>query len=135
MRNLAYTVSTAKSLGDAISAVEQSAAAHGFRVLHVHDMAATLAEKGFPREPIKIVEICNARYAAKVLEKDITAALMLPCPIAVYEQQGQVRISTMLPSVMADLFPGKSLEFVAEQVEFAIVSIVNESAAVAAPVA
>jgi uncharacterized protein (DUF302 family) len=128
MQNLGYTVPTAKSVDEAVSAVEKNTAAHGFRVLHIHDMAATLAEKGFPREPLKIVEICNAKYAHDVLEKDVTAAIMLPCPIAVYQQNGQTHISTMKPSAIADFFPGNSLEFIAEQVEAAVLAIVNDSA-------
>lgn len=133
MKSLAYTVPTTKSLDEAVAAIEQNCGAHGFRVLHIHDIAATLAEKGFPREPLKIVEVCNARYASKMLERDLTAALMLPCPIVVYEENGQTRISTMLPSVFAELLPGRSLEFTAEQVEFAILAIVNQSAEQAIP--
>jgi uncharacterized protein (DUF302 family) len=128
MKNLAYTVVTAKSVDEAVKAVEQNAVAHGFRVLHIHDIAATLGDDGFEHEPVKIVEVCNARYASKLLAKDITAALMVPCPIAVYQQEGQVHISTMLATAIADLFPGKSLEFVAEQVEFAVLGLVNDAA-------
>ncbi|WP_109486563.1 DUF302 domain-containing protein [Occallatibacter savannae] len=128
MKNLAYTVSTFKSLDEAVAAIEENCGAHGFRVLHIHDLAAALAEKGFPRDPIKIVEVCNARYASKMLERDLTAALMMPCPIAVYQENGSTKISTVLPSVIAELLPGRSLEFTAEQVEFALLAIVNESA-------
>jgi len=128
MQNLGYTVRTAKSMDEAVSSVEQNTTAHGFRVLHIHDMAASLAEKGFAREPLKIVEICNAKYAYDLLAKDVTAALMLPCPIAVYQLNGQTSISTMKPSAIAEFFPGRSLEFVAEQVEAAVLAIVNESA-------
>lgn len=129
MKNPAYTVPTSKSVDEAVAAIEQSCAAHGFRVLHVHDIAADLAEKGYPRDPLKIVEICNARYASKMLERDLTAALMLPCPIVVSQQSSGTKISTMLPSVIAELLPGRSLEFTAEQVEFAVVAIVDEAAA------
>jgi uncharacterized protein (DUF302 family) len=133
MKSLAYTVPTSKSIDEAVAAIEQNCSAHGFRVLHVHDIAAALAEKGFPRDPLKIVEVCNARYASKMLERDSTAALLLPCPIVVCQQNGETRISTMLPSVMAELLPGRSLEFTAEQVEFALVAIVNESAEAVIP--
>ena len=135
MKNLAYTVPTSKSVDEAVAAVEQNAPAHGFRVLHIHDIAAALAEKGFSREPLFIVEVCNARYAAKMLERDMTAALMLPCPIVVYQENGETKISTMLPSVVAELLPGRSLEFTAEQVEFALLAIVNDSAKCESPVA
>lgn len=42
------TVTTDKPFEQAVSAVETKAADKGFRVLHTHDVAATLAEKGFP---------------------------------------------------------------------------------------
>lgn len=128
MKKFEYTVGSTKSFDETVSAVELNTAAKGFRVLHTHDVAATLAEKGFRREPLKIVEICNSKYANEVLEKDITTALMLPCPIAVYEKQGKTHISTMLPSVIGEFFPGKGIESVAAQVEKAVVSIVDESA-------
>ncbi len=134
MREILYTVTTKKNFEAAVGAVEQKSAEHGFRVLHVHDVAATLAEKGFAREPMKIVEVCNAKYAHDVLEKDPVTALMLPCPIVVYQQNGKTNISTMLPSVMAELLPGRSLEFTAELVEFALLAIGNQSAGDAMPV-
>lgn len=135
MKNLAYTVPTARSFDEAVAAVEQSTAAHGFRILHVHDIAGILAERGFPREPLKIIEVCNAKYSSEILQKDVTAALMLPCPIVVYQQNGRNYISTMLPTAIAGFLPGKSLEFTAELVEFAILTIVNESATAQVPVA
>lgn len=128
MTNFEYTVETSKSFDDAVNAVEQNTAANGFRVLHTHDVAATLAEKGFQREPLKIVEVCNAKYANEVLKKDITAALMLPCPITIYTKDGKTHISTMLPTVMGEFFPGKGIEAIAAQVEQVVVSIINESA-------
>jgi uncharacterized protein (DUF302 family) len=128
MKNFEYTVKTGKSVDEAVSAVEQNTAAKGFRVLHTHDLSGTLAEKGFPREPLKIVEICNAKYANEVLEKDVTTALMLPCPIVVYGKEGQTHITTMLPSLMGEFFPGKGIEAVAALVEKAVLSIVDESA-------
>jgi len=97
-------------------------------VLHTHDVAATLAEKGFPREPLKIVEICNAKYASAVLSKDIGIALMLQCPISVYIERGTTHISTMLPTMISDFFPDAGIEDVAEQVEKAVLEIVAEAA-------
>ena len=86
------TVTTAKSFEDAVLAIETKVAEKGFRVLHTHDVAATLAEKGFPREPLRIIEICNAKYVSQVLEKDVRISLMLPCPISVYIEGGKTRI-------------------------------------------
>ena len=84
MKNFQYTVNSNRSFDAAVNAIERKTAEKGFRVLHTHDVAGTLAEKGFVREPLKIIEICNARYANEALNKDVSVALMLPCPIAVY---------------------------------------------------
>ncbi len=129
VRQAFYSVETGKSFEEAVLAVEQSTAEHGFRVLYVHDVAATLAEKGFSREPLKIIEICNARYANEVLQKDIRAALMLPCPISVYTEQGRTYISTMLPTVLVDFFPESHLEAPAGAVEAAVRSIMEKAKA------
>ena len=127
MREFKYTVQTGRSFDDAVAAVEQKTAEKGFRVLHVHDVAATLGEKGIHQEPLKIIEICNARYAHEALQKDISIALMFPCPIAVLRERGNAYISTMLPSVLVDLFPGKGIDSVAAKVEEVVLQIVNEA--------
>ncbi len=125
MNKFEYTVTTNKTFAEAVEAVEKKTAEMGFRVLHTHDFAATLAEKGFPREPLKLVEICNAKYASRVLEKDVKLALMLPCPISVYVQGGKTRISTLLPTSIAHFFPDAGIEGVAAEVETAVINIVD----------
>ncbi len=127
MKNFEYTVISGKSFDEAVKAIEQKSAEKGFRVLHTHDVAATLTEKGFPREPLKIVEICNARAASEVLKKDVKTSLMLPCPISVYTEQGKTFISTLLPSSIADFFPKAGIEAIAADVEKTVLGIVNEA--------
>lgn len=127
MKNFQYTVNSDKSFDAAVSAVEHKAAEKGFRVLHTHDFAGTLAEKGFTREPLKLVEICNARYANEVLNKDVGVALMLPCPIAVYIKDGKTFISTMRPSALAEFYPDAGIEGTATAVEKTLLEIVEEA--------
>ncbi len=125
MGNFEYTVTTNKSFPEAVEAVEKKTVELGFRVLHTHDIASTLAEKGFPREPLKLVEICNAKYASQVLEKDVKVSLMLPCPISVYVQNGKTHISTLLPTSIAQFFPNAGIEGVASEVERVVLKIVE----------
>ncbi len=127
MQKFDYTVETKKSFDQAVTAVESKTQEKGFRVLHTHDVQATLAEKGFQREPLKIVEVCNSKYASQVLEKDIKIALMLPCPISVYTQNGKTYISALRPKVMKDFYPQAQIDQIAEQVDQIIVSIVDEA--------
>lgn len=95
--------------------------------MHTHDVAATLREKGFAREPLKIIEICNAKYASQVLDKDVKLALMLPCPISVYIQDGKTYISTLLPTSIVEFFPQAGIEKTAAEVEKAVLGIVDEA--------
>lgn len=127
MKAFEHTVTTEKSFDDAVQAIERTSAENGFRVLHTHDVAATLAEKGFPREPLKIIEICNARYASQVLDKDIKISLLLPCPISVYVRGGKTEISTLLPSSIAEFFPRAGIEALAAEVERVVLSIIEHA--------
>lgn len=125
MEPFEHTVITNKTFDEAVAAVQEKAAEKGFRVLHVHDVAATLAEKGFPRDPLKIIEICNAKYASQVLEHDVRISLMLPCPISVYVKDGKTHISTLLPSSMSQFFPEARIEHIAGEVERIVLDIVE----------
>jgi len=127
MKPFEHTVTTEKRFEEAVLAIESKSAENGFRVLHTHDVAATLAEKGFPREPLKIIEICNARYASEVLNKDIKISLMLPCPISVYLQGGKTVISTLLPSSIATFFPRAGIDGVAAEVESIVLRIIEQA--------
>jgi uncharacterized protein (DUF302 family) len=122
-----HTVITEKPFEEAVARVSAKAVELGFRVLHVHDFAATLVEKGFLCEPTKVIEICNAKYASQVLDKDVRISLMLPCPISVYFRDGRTHISTMLPSLLGQFYPQAGIEAIAEEVEKAVVRIVNEA--------
>lgn len=122
-----YTVETKKSFDEAVSAIEAKSKEKGFGVLHIHDVKATLAAKGFDREPLKIIEICNAKYASQVLAKDIKISLMLPCPISVYVEGGKTYISTLRPKVIADFYPQADIKTLAEEVDRIVLSIVDES--------
>ena len=127
MKSFEYTVETQKSFDDAVRAVQARAAENGFRVIHTHDVAETLNEKGFPCGPLKIVEVCNARYASEVIQQDIRAALMLPCPITVYTRNGKTFISALLPTSMAEFLPQAAIQSVAETVEGYVRKIVDEA--------
>jgi len=126
---LDYTVPTEKPFDDAVEAVVQTTVDAGFKVQFVHDVAATLAEKGFERERVTIVEVCNAKYASQVLAADVKIGLMLPCPIMVYAEEGSVFISTMRPTLIGGFFPEAGIEDVAKAVEEVLVGVIDSAAA------
>jgi uncharacterized protein (DUF302 family) len=126
---LDYTVHTDKDFDQAVEAVVQATKDVGFRVQFVHDVAATLAEKGFNRERVTIVEMCNAKFASQVLAADVKIGLMLPCPIMVYAEKGEVFITTMRPTLIGSFFPDADVSAVAAEVEAILIGVVNTAAA------
>ena len=127
MERFDYTVATEKGFDEAVARVELLSQEKGFKVLAVHDVQATLTAKGFQREPLKIIEVCNARYASQVLEKDVKIALMLPCPISVYTEGGNTFISALRPRAIADFYPAADIATIAEAVDRIVLSIVDEA--------
>ena len=125
--NFDYTVTTKKTFDEAVKAVEQETKTAGFRVLYIHDVAATLKEKSFQIEPFKIIEICNAKSAYTVLKADIKIGLCLPCKINVYQKDGKTFISGMRPTVLPQFFPHADLGNLPEEVDAIMRGIIDKS--------
>jgi len=122
-----YTVTTEKTFYEAVKSVENKTKTAGFRVLYVHDVTATLKEKGFEIEPFKIIEICNAKSAYAVLKADIKIGLCLPCKINVYQKNSKTYISGMRPIILSQFFPKANLGTLPEEIDAIIRGIIDKS--------
>jgi len=122
-----YTITTAKKIDQAVESVQDEIAKAGMRVLYVHDVQKTLGEKGFQREPFKIVEFCNAKFANEFLNIDIKIGLCLPCKINVYVRDGQTYISGMRPIVLPQFFPNADLGERSNEIDQIIQTIINNA--------
>ena len=127
MNNFEFTVNTKKSFEEAVKSVSEETKKAGFRVLYIHDVAATLAEKNFKIEPMKIIEVCNAKSAYAVLQADIKIGLCLPCKINVYQKEGQIYISGMRPIVLSQFFPQADLGNLPAEVDAIIRGIIEKA--------
>lgn len=123
-----YNKDSDRSFDDVVADVEKLTVEKMFRVLHIHDVQATLAEKGFEREPLKIIEICNAKFAHTALGKDIAVSLFMPCKINVYTEAGKTKIKAMRPAAIAQFYPKAGLEELANEVDQVILDIVDGAA-------
>jgi len=122
-----YTQTTTKDFDSAVKSVEEEIAKAGMRVLHIHDVQKTLTEKGFERDPFKIVEFCNAKYANDFLNADIKIGLCMPCKINVYIKDEQTFISGMRPTVLSHFFPDVDLGDSPQEIDKKIQDIINNS--------
>jgi uncharacterized protein (DUF302 family) len=128
--SLYHLVDTPKSFEQAATDLDAAVKAHGFGVLHVHDLGNTLRGKGVPfTEQCKVFEVCNPGQASKVLAADMRLNMALPCRISVFTERGQTRIGMILPTQMlAPLSNDPALATVAADVEQATIRMIDAAA-------
>src|SRR3989344_3067634 len=119
-----YTVSTSKNFDKAVLDTEQEITEVGMRVLYTHDIQKKLAEKGIKREPFKIIEFCNAKYANEFLNADIKIGLCMPCKINVYVKDNKIYISGMRPIILPQFFPKADLGNMHKEIDKIIQTII-----------
>ncbi|MFP5505361.1 MAG: DUF302 domain-containing protein, partial [Gammaproteobacteria bacterium] len=109
--------------------LEAAVKRHGFGVLHVHDLGATLRSKGIDfAGDCKVFEVCNPGQAAKVLSADMRLNMALPCRVSVFTDGGKTRIGLIKPvPMLATLSEDPALKQVAREVEDKIVLMVDEA--------
>jgi uncharacterized protein (DUF302 family) len=108
--------------------LEEAVKAHKFGVITVIDLKSKMAEKGVQfNNACKVYEVCNPAQAKRVLDKQMSVATALPCRIAVYEENGRVKVATMLPTQILALFSAPDLATVAQEVEKEIKAMIDEA--------
>lgn len=114
-----YTITTDKSIEEAIHSLEEALKEHQFGIQWQMDIPSKLQAKGVEfNQPYRILEICNPHLAKQVLEKNELIGYFLPCKIVVYESKsGQTKIGLPKPSELIGLVNDAELKTAAEEVE------------------
>ena len=124
---LAYRLKSDQPFETVVANLEMQTTEHGFKVLHIHDVQQTLASKGLERGLLKIIEVCNAKFAHQALSQDILVALFMPCKITVHEEDGSTIMTMARPSMIAEMMPEADLEKLATGVENTLKDIMKAS--------
>ncbi|MDH3511218.1 MAG: DUF302 domain-containing protein [Gammaproteobacteria bacterium] len=124
-----YIVETGKTFDEAAEDLDAAVKNHGFGVLHIHDLGATLRSKGVPfDEQCKVFEVCNPAQAAKVLSTDMRLNMALPCRISVFTDSGKTKIGLIRPAQMlSTLSQDAALREVSEEVEAKTIQMIDEA--------
>lgn len=124
-----YIIETSKSFNQAAADLESAVKHHGFGVLHIHDLGATLRSKGIAfNEECKVFEVCNPAQAAKVLAADMRLNMALPCRISVFTESGKTKIGLIRPvQMLAALSQDPAMLEVAKEVEEKTILMVDEA--------
>ncbi len=117
MSELGYSIESDKSIDDASISLAKITPEFNFRILAIHNVKETLAEKGFEIKPLKIYEVCNAGFAHKALGKDINVAMFMPCKIILRQEENKTIITLVRPSMISKMLPDSGLEELAGNVE------------------
>ncbi len=124
-----YIIETDKAFSQAAADLEKAVLHNSFGVMHVHDLGATLRNKGIVfNEQCKIFEVCNPVQASKVLSTDMRLNMVLPCRISVYTEHGQTTIGLIKPvPMLAALSQNSELANVAKEVQEKLIQIVDDA--------
>ena len=122
-----YTVSTTKTVNEAVESIQNNVKEYGFGILHIHDVKDTLNEKGvhFSNE-CKILDICNPYKAKELLSTDMIMSMSLPCKISVYTDNKETKISMLKPTSMFKNF-NSSVDDIAQEIETSLKNIIEQS--------
>ena len=113
-----------------VERLEQAAAENHFGVLGVHDLKEKMTAKGvdFACE-CRVMEVCNPTKAKEVLEENMSISTALPCRISIYHEGDKVKVATIRPTMLLNLFDSPELQAVAREVEDTLVRIIDTACA------
>ena len=125
-----YTVTTSKSVDEAVTLLEENLKEEQFGVLWNFDLTAKLQEKGQDFEtPYRILEVCNPKEANTVLSENLMVGYFLPCKIVVYQDGDKTKIGMPKPSSLIGMAEdGGKLTAVAEDIEKRLIACIDRTA-------
>lgn len=126
MANYGYSKQTELSYEDTVEKTREELKKEGFGVLTEIDVKATLKKKiDVDFDNYIILGACNPPFAHKALLAEREIGLMLPCNVIVYEQEGKVTVSAILPSSAMGMIDNPKLKEIAGQVEAKLKKVVD----------
>ena len=94
-----------------LARIETKAKELGWQVPKVYDFRDSIRKHGGKDVgAVKVMEMCQPAYAARMLGSDASKrlAVLMPCAVAVYEKSdGNTYVASMNMSLMSQVFPGE----------------------------
>lgn len=118
---------THRPLEEVCARVEAACAQQDFSVLSQIDLAQKMRSKGVGfKGECRVYEFCNPGSAAEALSDNRDIAALLPCRIAIYneEEGGETYISSATPTSLLGLFGASKLTELAERMEDSVRAVV-----------
>lgn len=123
-----YEKRTDKDVQAALQSIKAELSNIKFGVLFELNFKDVLQGKGLEFEKdFYVLDVCNPQQAKKVLDQHLEVGYFLPCKLAVYEKDGEVRIGMLRPNTIIGLAGDAGLESVASEVEAAMKSAIDKA--------
>jgi len=114
----------------AVIHIKEELAKEGFGVLTEIDVKATMKNKlDVDYGNYIILGACNPKFAHLALTAEKEIGLLLPCNVIVYEDNGDVYISAIVPSIAMGMVENKNLPNIAKEVEEKLKKAIENTAA------
>jgi uncharacterized protein (DUF302 family) len=114
------------SFEEAIKQTKAELAHAGFGVLTEIDVQATLKTKlDVDYDKYVILGACNPSFAHQALMAEKDVGLLLPCNVIVYEDDGKVFVSAVMPTVAMSAVENSAVEPIAREVEEMLRKVVD----------
>ncbi|HEC94095.1 MAG TPA: DUF302 domain-containing protein, partial [Candidatus Kaiserbacteria bacterium] len=98
--NYYHTKKTALPFDQAVTKTKEELSKEGFGILTEIDVKDVMKKKiGAEYENYVILGACNPNFAHPALQISKEIGLLLPCNVLVYEESGEVYVSTIMPTV------------------------------------
>ncbi len=124
--NYGHKKQVSLSFDEAVEKVRVELAKEGFGVLTEIDVATTLKKKlDVEYDNYVILGACNPPFAYEALKAEKDIGLLLPCNVIVYENNGNVFVSAILPTVAMNMVENETLGTIAKEVESKLIKVVK----------
>ena len=105
-----------KSLDEARGLVTEALKEQGFGILTEIDVRATLQKKlGAEFRPYVILGACNPQLAHQALQSELSAGLLLPCNVCVWQEDEGSVVAVQRPDAMFQVVDNPALQPIADE--------------------
>ena len=122
----AYTKKVSHSFKKALERTKEVLATEGFGILSEIDVKETMRKKlEVEYDNYVILGACNPSLAHSALQAEKKIGLFLPCNVIVYEEDGAVSVSAILPTAAMGMVNNDNLQEIATQAETKLKAVVD----------
>ncbi len=125
-----HTKKTSLPFDEVVTKTKEELSKEGFGILTEIDVKAVMKKKiGAEYENYVILGACNPNFAHPSLQISKEIGLLLPCNVLVYEESGEVYVSTIMPTVAMSIANIDELSEIAQEVEGKLIRAVDSATA------